>query len=70
MSIVSSTHVEGPPQVDGRHYVTETHTDHLGEVYTLEYLAPVGADYVAIRTARAVSLEAQLAEAEADALLN
>jgi hypothetical protein len=70
MSIVSSTHVEGPAQVDGRHYVTETHTDHLGEAYTLEYLAPVGADYVAIRTARAVSLEAQLAEAEADALLN
>lgn len=68
--IVSSVHVEGPAQVDGRHYVTETHTDHLGGVYTLEYLAPVGADYVAIRTARAVSLEAQLAEAEADALLN
>lgn len=70
MSIVSSVHVEGPAQVDGRHYVTETHADHLGETYTLEYLAPVGADYVAIRTARAVSLEAQLAEAEADALLN
>lgn len=70
MSIVASTHVVGPAQVDGRHYVTETHTDHLGEVYALEYLAPVGADYVAIRTARAASLEAQLAEAEADALLN
>lgn len=70
MSIVSSVHAEGPVQVDGRHYVTETHTDHLGEAYTLEYLAPVGADYVAIRTARAASLEAQLAEAEADALLN
>ena len=70
MSITSSTHTEGPAQVDGRHYVTETHTDHLGETYALEYLAPVGADYVAIRSARAVSLEAQLAEAEADALLN
>lgn len=68
--IVSSTHVVGPAQVDGRHYVTETHTDHLGEAYALEYLAPVGADYIAIRTARAASLEVQLAEAEADALLN
>ena len=53
MSITSSTHTEGPAQVDGRHYVTETHTDHLGETYALEYLAPVGADYVAIRSARA-----------------
>ncbi len=70
MSIVSSTHVEGPTQVDGRHYVTETHTDHTGAVYLMEYLAPVGADYVAIRTARAASLEAQLAEDEAAALLN
>lgn len=70
MSIVSSTHTEGPAQVDGRHYVTETHTDHLGGVIEFEYLAAVGADYVAIRTARAASLEAQLAEAEAEALLN
>lgn len=68
--IVSSVHVEGPAQVDGRHYVAETHTDHLGGVYTFEYLAAVGADYASIATARAAALEAQLAEAEADALLN
>lgn len=70
MSIASSTHVEAHAQADGRRYVTETHTDHLGEVYSFEYLAAVGADYVAIRTARAAALEAQLAEDEANALLN
>lgn len=70
MSIVSSTHTVGHAQADGRRYVVESHTDSQGVVYGIEYLAAVGTDYVAVRDARAVQLAVQLAEAEADALLN
>lgn len=69
MPIVSSDHIVGPVQKDGRAYVTETHTDHLGGIYHVEYLAAVGSDYVAIRTARVAGIEQQSAEAEAAALL-
>ena len=69
MPIVSSTHTVGHPQVDGRRYVTESHTDDAGVVHSVEYLAAVNADYVAIRDARAVQINEQLAEAEAQALL-
>lgn len=69
MPIVSSTHVVGHAQVDGRRYVTETHTDELGASIVVEYLAPLGADYVAIRTARAAAKDEALAEAEANALI-
>lgn len=65
MSIVSSTHTLGHAQADGRRYVTERHTDSMGAVYVVEYLAAVGTDYVAVRDARAVVIADQLAEAEA-----
>jgi hypothetical protein len=39
MSIVSTV---GHAQIDGRHYVEELHTDHLGVVHRVEYLAAVG----------------------------
>lgn len=65
MAIVSSTHTVGPAQADGRRYVAEEHTDSNGGKHPAEYLAAVGADYVAIRTARAVYIAEQLAEAEA-----
>ena len=68
MAIVTSTHQLGPVQQDGRRYVTETHTDSIGNVYRREY-GPVGAvNYAAIRDAYAVVLADQLAEAEAQAL--
>ncbi len=70
MPIVSSTHIVGHAQVDGRRYVTEQHTDDLGAVQVYEYLAPDGADYTAIRTARASAISQQLAEAEAQALID
>ena len=70
MSIISSTFSVGHAQVDGRKYVAEQHTDHLGGVHTAEYLASVGTDYAAVAAARAVQIEAQLAEAEAAALLD
>lgn len=69
MSIVSSTFSIGHAQIDGRKHVTEQHTDHMGGVHTAEYLASVGTDYVAVAAARAPQIEAQLAEAEAAALL-
>lgn len=39
MGIISSEYLAGPPQVDGRVYVTEKHVDHLGHEHTREYLA-------------------------------
>lgn len=69
MSIVSSTHTIGHAQPFDRHDVIEVHTDHLGVVHIVQYLAASGTDYVAVRTARALQIEAELAEAEALALL-
>lgn len=69
MAIVSSTHTVGHAQIDGRRYVVESHTDHLGIVRAVEYLAAVGTNYVAVRAARAAQLDVQLAEAEASALI-
>ena len=69
MSIVSSTYAVGVAQIDGRKYVTETHTANTGEVQKISYLAAVGADYAAIMASRVPSIDAQLAEAEAYALM-
>lgn len=70
MPIVSSSYVVGPTQACGRSYVTETHTDHLGVRYTIEYLAAPFAEYDTIMAGHAAQLEQNLAEAEAHALLN
>ena len=69
MTIVSSSHVLGTVQRDGRRYVTEDHVDQLARHYLLEYLAAAAADYVAIRTARAAVLSQQLIDAEIQAAL-
>lgn len=64
MAIVSSEFFVGALQADGRAYVREEHTDHLGQVHRREY-GPVGqVDYAAICAARAVRLAEILAEAE------
>ena len=65
-----STYTVGHPQIDGRRYVKETHTDDVGVVHEVEYLAAIGTDYQAVMDARAVVLAVQLQEAEADALIN
>lgn len=70
MAIVSSSHVVGHAQVDGRRYVTETHIDSAGGVHVREYLAPVGADHTVIAAAYAAELADRLAEAELDGLLS
>jgi hypothetical protein len=67
--IVNSTHTVGHAQIDGRRYIAEQHTDHLANVYIFEYLAG-SVNYVAIRTARAVQLERDLAWAEAEEVIN
>lgn len=69
MSIVSSTHTVGHAQADGRAYVLEQHTDHLGAVHRVEYLAAPGTDYVALRATRVASIEAALAETEVARML-
>lgn len=64
MAIVSSQLTLGVVQKDGRRYVLETHTDNLGVLHVVEYLAAVGADVDAILTARAVLIEADLEQIE------
>lgn len=70
MPIVSSTHTVGHAQRDGRRYVVESHTDDAGVVHRVEYLATVGTDYAIVRDARAAQISEQLAEAEAQALID
>jgi hypothetical protein len=71
MSIVSSVYVlDYHTQSDGRRYVRELHTDSVGVVHVVEYLAVSGADYQAIANARATTIETTLAEQEAEAIIN
>ena len=73
MSITSSTYTIGHQQVDGRRYVTETHTDDVEGVITREYLAPAGwgaTEYESVMAAEASAIATRLAEAEAAALLD
>lgn len=71
MPIVSSVYaLDGHIQMDGRRYVVESHTDSAGGVHTVEYLAPVGADYQAVANERAVVIADALAAAEFQATVN
>ena len=69
MPIVSSTHTVGHAQIDGRRQVIETHVDDLGVAHVASYLASVGTDYAAVRDARVATINASLAESEAQALI-
>lgn len=69
MPVVSSSHVVGHAQADGRRYVRETHILNVGAPVVVEYLAAVDANYVAIRDARVEQINAQLAEYEFEALI-
>jgi hypothetical protein len=70
--IVSSTYTQDAHvQRDGSRYTIERHTDDSGKVYQVgPYLAPEGFDVAARMASRAVQINEQLAEAEAQALLN
>lgn len=66
--MVSSTHVVGHAQVDGRRYVVELHTDVVGVVRRAEWLSPGNlsdAELTEICTARAAALDTELADREA-----
>lgn len=66
---MQSTYTEGPPQVDGRRYVTETHTDDTGKTYEFEWLGSQDAGLVL--SARAALLTNQLtAQRAAEALVS
>lgn len=67
MSIVSSNAIEGTPLPDGSRLVTETHVDSVGGEHVLSWFGTDAAD--SHLAANAAMLEAQLAEAEAAALL-
>jgi hypothetical protein len=68
MPVASSSHTVGHAQKDGRRYVRESHVLNVGSPVVVEYLAPEGTDYVAVRTARVAAINEQLAEAEYGAL--
>ena len=72
MPIVSSTFTQDAhTQRDGSRYTIERHTDDAGRVYQVgPYLAPEGFDVAARMASRAVQINEQLAEAEAQALMH
>ena len=62
MPIVSSRIAEDSRQIDGRRWVREQHTDHVGVVHEIVYIAEVGQTMDPV--ASAARIEAQLTEAE------
>jgi hypothetical protein len=72
MPIVSSTFTQDThTQQGGGRYVVERHTDDAGQVFEVgPWLAPAGFDVQARVTSRASEINAQLAEAEAQALMH
>jgi hypothetical protein len=69
MAIVSSSHALDAVRADGRRECIEDHLDHVGVHHLVRYLAAVGADYVAIRTARAALIAEMLIDGEIQAAL-
>ena len=72
MPIVSSQSIiDAHAQAAGGRYVIERHQDDLGKVYQVgPYLAPDGFDVATRMASRAVQIDAQMAEAEAQALID
>lgn len=64
MPIVASVVIEDSPQVDGRRAIRERHTDHLGGLYFVDYVALAGVNATLILPTRAAQLELDLASAE------
>jgi hypothetical protein len=67
MTIESSTIESDLPQIDGRRWVAEVHTDHLGVEHRVTWMADAGQEADAFLAARAEQIEQQLAQAEIDA---
>mgnify|MGYP001610095696 CR=1 FL=1 len=64
MSITASTVLWDQRQLDGRRYVRERHTDHLGVPHDVDYLAEAGQNVTAGLPASAVRVAVQLAEGD------
>jgi len=64
MSIISSVFDLGSIQRDGRRYCIERHTDHLGIVHVVEYLAEAAANHTTIMNTRALRIAEELKEEE------
>lgn len=60
MSIVSSIILEDHAQADGRRAIHEQHTDNLGLLYDVLYLAEAATDAAAMLTTHATNLAVQL----------
>jgi hypothetical protein len=50
--------------------ITENHVDSSGKIHVWTYSAPLNADTAALLSAHKSQLEAQLAEAEAEEIIN
>ena len=70
MTIASSSFVvDALPQKDGRVWITETHVDATVGPLTFAYLAANGSNATTVMAARVPQINAQLADAEFEALL-
>jgi hypothetical protein len=67
---LTSTFILGAIQVDGRRYVTETHTDGFNQTYVFTYLASVGDDFDAVLAARKAAIAAQQPDEECARIVN
>lgn len=66
MGIINSQIIEDSIQTDGRRWITERHTDHLGQFHTITYMADPEFDATAAMNNRVTSIENKLAESEAE----
>lgn len=64
MPIVSSVIAADDAQADGRRYIREVHTDHLGREHVVLYLAPAVWDAEAVMAARVNGIETGLRDGE------
>ena len=65
--ITSSTIIEDSIQADGRRFIRERHTDHLGVFHEISYLAESTANAETAMTARVTQIVEQLKQAEINA---
>ena len=70
MAIVSSSYSVAGAEVDGSRLVRETHVDGNGDPHVIDYLAAPTTDKDALLALHATQLAEQLAEQEAEELLN
>lgn len=64
MSIVSSVIADDSAQSDGRRHIREEHTDHLGAIHRIFWMATAGQDVSVRMAARVPEIEATLQDRE------